>query len=282
MQPQRKIPAAIKKLLIDKAGSKCANPGCPNRRLEIHHIRAWAVYKAHDAEHMIAVCPACHDDIHHGRLKASDQTLYTWKGIQRPKNSDDAFLYVEPSSVLRLLTGSFHVASERDNVSVFNLSKFSKLSIRVLDGDILQVSARHQDAAGNQILRIVENNVRREIHDNEIRLDFRPGRIAASAPKRQPYLPGWLLSQWSEIGRKDSTFSQTDDRAHILDIEVVKPGTVRVKGIWANNDEAMVLTQESFFMCARGRKPMRLSGPGPDKSGITWCGPEGGTLFGFR
>ena len=54
----------VKKRLIQEAGNKCANPGCPVRRTHTHHIRKWAVYQTNDEQEMIAVCPSCHDAIH--------------------------------------------------------------------------------------------------------------------------------------------------------------------------------------------------------------------------
>jgi hypothetical protein len=63
-----KVTEEVKNRLRTEARGKCANPGCSNVRAHIHHIREWAVYKTHDDQHMIAVCPACHDAIHHGAL----------------------------------------------------------------------------------------------------------------------------------------------------------------------------------------------------------------------
>ena len=57
MATRQKIPKTQKKQLIEEAGGKCANPGCSHWRTHIHHIKHWQVYKAHDTNHMIAVCP---------------------------------------------------------------------------------------------------------------------------------------------------------------------------------------------------------------------------------
>ena len=51
---QRNVPKPLKAQLIKDAGDKCANPGCSNWRVYLHHIKHWAVYKTHDGEHMIS------------------------------------------------------------------------------------------------------------------------------------------------------------------------------------------------------------------------------------
>ena len=80
----------LKTQLRREAGEKCANPGCSATRTHLHHIREWAVYRTHDGAHMIAVCPTCHDAIHHGQLPISDETLYAWKRIPRDEASSTA------------------------------------------------------------------------------------------------------------------------------------------------------------------------------------------------
>ena len=51
----RNAKKSIKNQLIEEAAGKCANPGCPNRLVQFHHIREWAVCRTHDAAHMIAI-----------------------------------------------------------------------------------------------------------------------------------------------------------------------------------------------------------------------------------
>ena len=74
-----KIKPSVKRALIDEAGGKCANPGFPNILTEIHHIRDWHVYFIHDPDHLIAICPACHDAVCRGDLRISADTAYQWK-----------------------------------------------------------------------------------------------------------------------------------------------------------------------------------------------------------
>ncbi|UCA46146.1 HNH endonuclease signature motif containing protein [Pseudochrobactrum sp. XF203] len=62
----------------------------------LHHIKHWSVYKCHNAEDMIAICPACHDRAHFGPLTISDDPLGKWKAICRGDRTQRSFLYVEP------------------------------------------------------------------------------------------------------------------------------------------------------------------------------------------
>jgi hypothetical protein len=107
---------------VAEAGDKCANPGCSRPRVHIHHIKHWSVYKTHNAADMIAVCPSCHDEIHNGKLKISDDDLYTWKQVERkPTSEHRAHIYVEPAQPARLLTGSLTIETTNANLIVFEL-----------------------------------------------------------------------------------------------------------------------------------------------------------------
>ncbi|MCZ2108872.1 MAG: HNH endonuclease [Dehalococcoidia bacterium] len=94
------VPNQLKKRLRATAGGKCANPGCSALRTHLHHIREWAAYAAHDESQMIAVCPACHDAVHHGSLTISDDTLFRWKHLRRPASALRTLF--EPGTPLRL------------------------------------------------------------------------------------------------------------------------------------------------------------------------------------
>lgn len=70
---RKAVPKNIKMDLIKKAGMKCANPGCSNYRVHIHHIKQWAIYQSNDEKDMIAICPVCHDVAHNGDLIIDDE-----------------------------------------------------------------------------------------------------------------------------------------------------------------------------------------------------------------
>ncbi len=42
---RQKIKPVIQRQIIEEAGNKCANPGCTNWRVHLHHIEHWAIYR---------------------------------------------------------------------------------------------------------------------------------------------------------------------------------------------------------------------------------------------
>lgn len=276
-EAQRKIKPVLKRLLIEKAGGKCANPGCSNWRVHIHHIKHWAIYKAHDAHDMIAICPSCHDAAHHGRLEITDELLYIWKGIVRPDTPGSVHLYVEPAATLKLLTGSLCISTTNDQAAIFELSNSNHLKIRVLDNDLLQVSARLLDQVGNELLRVVENHVR-VTKDLRISFDYRAGRARVTVPATDAFVPTWLVEQ---VRFQDAGYA-ADGRITALDIEVLRPGLVRVQGCWPDGNVGVVITDKALSFCSRGqRKPTSIVGAGEDTV-LMFMGPVTKALFGFN
>ena len=274
---QRKIKPLLKRLLIDKAGGKCANPGCSNWRVHIHHIKHWAVYKTHAAADMIAICPSCHDAAHHGLLKITDNLLYEWKGVTRAGIPESVHVYVEPASSLKLLTGSFCISTTNDQAAVFELSNSNHLSIRILDHDLLQVSSRLLDMGGNELLRVVENHVR-IAKDKRITFDYRAGRARVTVPATGDFVPQWLLDQ---VRIQDPGFA-ANGQVVAMDIEVLKPGLVRVQGCWPDGDVGVVITDKALSICRRGQQaPISFVGKG-EETGFVLSGPiTKEVLFGF-
>lgn len=273
---QRKIKPSLKRLLVEKAGGKCANPGCSNWRVHIHHIKHWAVYKAHDVEDMIAICPSCHDAAHHGNLKISDDLLYQWKGVVRPTSPDSVHIYVEPARELKLLTGSICIATTNDQAAVFELSNSNHLKLRVLDGDLLQVNIRLNDASGKKILRVVENHVRVS-RNNNAKFDYRAGRMRVTVPAIANFAPKWLIEQ---VRYQNPNFA-SNGQIIALDLEVIKPGLVRVQGCWPDGGVGVVITEQALSFCNRGlREPVSMVGEG-EGSVLVYAGPITSALFGF-
>ena len=276
-EQQRKIKPSLKRLLIEKAGGKCANPGCSNWRAHIHHIKHWAVYKAHTAEDMIAICPSCHDSAHYGRLKISDERLYEWKSIDRPGVPEDVHIFVEPGKSLKLLTGTIAISTTNDQATVFELSNSNHVKLRILDRDILQLSAKLYDNGGTELYRVVENHVR-VARDDRIRFDYRPGRARITLPVGDDFLPRWMLDQ---VRYQDPQFA-TDGRIIALDVQVLKPGLVRVQGCWPDGNVGVVITEKALSFCTLGlREPVSLVGHGEDTV-LLYAGPITKAFFGFK
>jgi hypothetical protein len=273
---QRRIPPALKRQLVDETGGKCANPGCANWRSHIHHIKHWAVYKAHESSDMIAVCPSCHDACHCGALQITDQSLYLWKGVERSRAPDTAHIYVEPAHALKLLTGSIAISSTNTEATVFELSNANRLRFRVLDGDLLQVSARLSDQKGKEVLRVVDNHVR-VVRDAKVRFDFRAGRARITVPATEGYIPEWVLTQ---MRAEEPDFGLSGELV-ALDLEVLKPGLLRVQGFWPAEASAVVINQERLSFCRKGApRPLSLIGEG-ENSVLLYAGPITTSLFGL-
>lgn len=268
------VPKNIKKALIKEVGGKCGNPGCFNYRVHIHHIRQWAVYETHDQTHMIAVCPSCHDTIHHGSLRIDDETLYRWKQIYR-SNTEQDHLYVEPGLPPKLLLGTIAVSGE-SGLIVFELSRNNKLSFRIVDGDIFLVNLSILTFAGQELLRVVENHVKYQVR-KPLQYHRRPGKIRITAPVKTEFLPTWALNL---LQVQEPTYA-TNSVLVLLDIEVVEPGLVQIQGIWGEGFRVIVITKERLSFIWPGLKqPLSLCGEGKD-SVLHYKGPLTSSLFGF-
>jgi hypothetical protein len=168
----------MKRTLIEQAGGKCANPGCPNRLVELHHIHEWHVYQTHDAEHMIAICAACHDSIDRGQLQISDEALYRWKGIDRSSSRNMGHIFVEPGDAPRLLLGSI-TAKGDSGLIVFESSEQQRLSFVVRDSEIMLLNLKISGPDGGLLLDVVDGYVRKR--ESSIDYRVRPGAVEVPA-----------------------------------------------------------------------------------------------------
>jgi hypothetical protein len=265
----------LKERLIREAGSKCANPGCPNRRTHFHHIKDWAVYETHDARDMIAVCPSCHDAIHHGTLSISDQVLYRWKKLARPDGTVRDHLYVEPGRPVKLLLGSIAVSCQQEAI-VFELSSHNRLKFRILGGDILLLDLRVSSLSGREVLWVVDNHIRHE-SDPAIAYEQVPGHLRVRAPATPEYIPIWGLQK---MRIREPTYA-SDNLVTLLELEVLEPGLVSVQGLWAEDARCVLITRKHLsFIRPSLREPLSIAGEGKDTV-LHWTGPINSALFGF-
>lgn len=277
----RSIPRKIREGLLHETNGKCANPGCNNSRTEVHHIRQWSIYKTHDSEHMIAVCPTCHDACHNGTFKISDELLYRWKGLTKETNYAEANIFVPSAELTRLSMGTITLQQEeeRDTI-VFNLSTESKLSFSVKN-NWLKVSAKFVDDAGRTILEVTENNLK--VHrDKDVLLEQRPGRFRVTAPVNKFYLPATVLF----LMKRAEPMYASDGRVTMLDLEVIKEGQVRVQGFWPLGNSAIVVTEKAINMCnssaldSADPRPQAWTGAG-DETILLFNGPIDAPMFHF-
>jgi hypothetical protein len=263
----------MKRVLIEQAGEKCANPGCPNRLVELHHIREWHVYQTHDAEHMIALCAACHDSVDRGQLQISDEALYRWKGIDRRGASHTGHIFVEPGGAPRLLLGSITLQGN-SGIVVFDFSKRQRLSFAVRDSEIMLLNVKISDPAGNLLLDVVDGYVRKR--EPSIELRTRPGAVEVPVEFDSQLIPGWVRAA---LLREDDRYGEYP--LSLLAMEVIDRGLVRVEGLWLDTYNGVVITRERLSFVSRGRpRPVTLVGEG-EKSIINYVGPIDASVFGL-
>ena len=219
---RKKIKPELKSALVFEAGNKCANPGCPNWRTHFHHIKHWSVYQTDDEKDMIAVCPSCHDAIHHDRIRISDETLYEWKKSHAPAAPRVAHVFVEPRRAgARLLTGTFAIETHNPGATVFELSNHNMLQFHTSNRDTMLVSSTVIDLTGREVLS-VENNYVRSHEDPDVVFDYVAGHVRITAPATGRFIPYPVLA---EVRNKEPGYA-ADGRVVILDLSVVAPGVV--------------------------------------------------------
>jgi hypothetical protein len=268
------VSSALKGELVQGAGGKCANPGCANYRTHLHHIQEWAVYQTHDGAHMIAICPSCHDAVHHGPLVIDDDTVYRWKGIKREAEPRRDHVYVEPGGPPRLLLGTIAVTGD-DGLVVFQLGPTNTLSFRVEDEDLLMLNLGVTDTAGQDLLRVTDNHVR-QIDSETITYERVPGHVRVTAELGPEIVPTWAIDRL----RKFEPDYGTDESVVVLDLEVLEPGLVGVQGIWTvGDDRVIIITKRAMSFLSPWRpRPISLAGEGVD-SLLRYGGPLTTALF---
>lgn len=273
----KNIPAIsrkVKRRLISEAGDKCANPGCPNLRTNIHHIKKWAVYESHDHRHMIAVCPSCHDAIHFGKLPISDEILYNWKRILREDSHVASQIYIEPGLETKVLLGTIAVTAPQEAV-IFELSSNNKLQFRIIDGDILLLSLEVSTIFGEEVIRVRENHVRHKRKEH-ISYSQVPGHVRLSVPNSPDFVPPWIIEQM-KLHEPDYG---TADTITYVEIEVLKPGLVQVEGLWIEGDKAVVVTRKRLSFLTPDRI-LPIIGDG-EQSVLKFMGPITSAMLGFK
>ncbi|MBV8091906.1 MAG: HNH endonuclease [Acetobacteraceae bacterium] len=266
-----------KEQLVQEAGGKCANPGCSNWRTQIHHIQHWSVYKAHDSNHMIAVCPACHDHIHYtGGI--TDELLYKWKGIPRTNHRDvEGYIYIEPSAEIRVLTGTMCVSTSNAEAAVFTLSNSNKFAFKISgDGDIFLASCSIKDLSGAYLVRMFDGYFKVK-RDEAVQINHRPGKIRVTALDAKRYLPAWTITT---MRRAIPDFVRNNITT-VFELEVIRPGVVRLQGAFVANDAVLAITLDKIYVLRPELNgPIALVGGG-ERTEIRLSGPVTRIAFGL-
>ncbi|MBD2491986.1 HNH endonuclease [Aulosira sp. FACHB-615] len=277
VKKRKDINKKIKNQIIEEAGYKCANPGCPNWRAEIHHIKEWAVFGSNDPSILIALCPSCHDAVHNGKLKIPDELLYSWKSIQRKDEHSFAHLYVEPSQEIKLLTGQIALTTINNNITIFEISNQNRFSFRLLNNNIVLINLTITSLSGKEVLNVIDNYTNVYAKDS-VTFNYIPGHIKIFTKNADLFIS-------SESVRKMRTVEPDflyDNELILLELQVVKPGHIKVKGCWSDKDYTIIITDQSLAFIKDSRKaPLRIMGGG-DNTVIRYIGSVDCALFGFR
>jgi hypothetical protein len=71
----RKVPAALRRAVLDRARGRCQYPGCSRRAwLEIHHVIHWLDGGRTDYANLCALCWIHHTSHHHGKFHITHDT----------------------------------------------------------------------------------------------------------------------------------------------------------------------------------------------------------------
>jgi hypothetical protein len=253
-QPKRPaVKATVKRDLISEAGGKCANPGCANRLIEIHHIHEWHIVKQHDPDHMIAICPSCHDSVTRGDLRISDETAYEWKRLERAKPSAVRHLYVEPGGRPSIRAGTLTlVSSDSGSLVVFAPNEGNSISFSVRGNELMFLNAKVTTPDGIPVATVVDGYL--EPHMPGLEVVQRTGKIEIKSSLRSPHITASLKTFLEE--------KEVDPDIPWLSLEVIAPNTVRLKGMWITGETGIAIDDERLVVMVDGEGVAMVGDPG--------------------
>jgi hypothetical protein len=264
-----KVPRRVKRGILDFAGGKCANPGCPSRLTNFHHIDEWHIYQTHDPNRMVPLCPTCHSHVHQkDGIPVSGKETEVWKAIQRASDSAArvSHLYAEPGPDASLILGTLRFTTSNDRLLLLYLSERNQLSFRIINGSILLLGLAMSNPRGGQLLAVSESHGLTS-DDPAVKCESRPGRVRVTTPATTEYLDAATLAacQDPEAGLV------TDGMLTLADMQVVAPATVKITGVWSESGMGVIAAKDWLLF--------RRSG-GVAFSKIAGYHEERGDLFG--
>jgi hypothetical protein len=111
---------------------------------------------------------------------------------------------------------------------------------------------------GEEVLRVTDNQIRHATRSDIQYLQI-PGAIKVIVPASEEFLPDWAIQQM----RVHEPSFASDGKMMALGISVLKPGVVRVEGVWAQPKVAVIITTRSLsFVRPDLKRPVSLQGAG--------------------
>lgn len=277
-QQRPKVPKAVREGLRAEAAGKCANPGCPNHLVELHHIHEWHEVKEHDPAHMVALCGACHHSVSRGELQISDEDTYRWKADEnRRKDVHQHHVYVEPGGDPRLVAGTVDLErTDGNGLIALDLKGGQHLSFSVIDGEIMNLNAEVIAANGEVVVRVVSGHVR-NVAANVTPLR-RPGAICFPGGLQSDLTPEWVRTRLARFHFPDPIID-----VPWLSLEVLGVNRVRVKGVFCGPENGFVINDTAFiFVNNTDVEPVSLQSTTVPNSVIRYAGDASRAIFEIR
>lgn len=240
---RKKIKADLKEKLLNEMGNKCANPGCANIRTHLHHIKEWAIYQSDDPAILIPVCPTCHDAIHHGKIKITENELLGWKQIKRNQTHHRAHVYIEPSNEFSILLGPYQLKYSENEIIVLDFDG-PKLAFSIRNSEIFLTDAIVSDLFSNQLIVVVQNHVK-VTNDPDISFETHPGRVIVKTNTPKKFIPNEVINHY---------FDRKKILPNILfDIHITSPGHVKIEGIWSSLSRTVFIDWRYWSLFKNGK-----------------------------
>ncbi len=100
-----------------------------------------------------------------------------------------------------------------------------------------------KDLSHKVLVTILENHVIIK-NDKSLAVKRRPGKISITIPDANKYLPLWV----SKVMWRALPDFVNGNKSTILDIEVMRPGVVRLQGVFVAKDSAFVITNSKIYV----------------------------------
>jgi hypothetical protein len=100
-----------------------------------------------------------------------------------------------------------------------------------------------QDLSGKTIVQISENNISAAATDGQS-VERRPGKFRVTTSDRESYLPNWVF----KMNLRELPEFMWDDEMTVFDLEVVRPGVVRLQGVFVAPDSVFAITESEIII----------------------------------
>jgi hypothetical protein len=171
-----------------------------------------------------------------------------------------------------------HVRDHRQRGGGIHAIHSNKFTFRISgDGDIFLASCAIRDLSGAYLVRAFDNYLKIKQGDM-LSVERRIGKITVKVLDAARYLPAWTLKiMWRAL--PDFVHN---NRAVVFDLEVIRPGVVRLKGVFVADDAVLAITKDKVYLLRPELNgPLALVGRG-DGTEIRLSGPvTKGVAFGL-